>query len=80
MGWNEYQIDILIKERRKRNDEYWTFPGNDRTSFWNSIAETINLGHQTTFTGKQCRDKFQNLVRDHMVRKTLQKLRLIFTK
>ena len=80
MAWNESEINILIKERRKRNEEYWTLPGNDRTSFWNSIAEKINLEYQTNFTGKQCKDKFQNLVRDYVVRKNLQKLKTDFYK
>ena len=80
MTWNESEINILIKERRKRNDEYWTLLGNDRTSFWNSIAEKINLEYQTVYTGKQCKDKFQNLVRDYVVRKNLQKLKTYFYK
>jgi hypothetical protein len=80
MTWNESEISILINERRKRNEEYWTLPGNDRTSFWNSIAEKINLEHQTSLTGKQCKDKFQNLVRDYKVRSNLQKLKTDFYK
>lgn len=71
MVWNDHEVRILINERRNRNEEYWTGAGRDRTSFWNSIAEKINIEFQTSYSGKNCRDKFQNLVRDYTVRKNL---------
>jgi hypothetical protein len=77
MTWNEMQIEILIKERRNRNEEFWSTPGTDRVPFWESIASKINIRFQSTFTGKQCREKFQNLVRETTVRKKLQKLEIL---
>ena len=68
MVWNSYQIRILIDERRARNEEYWSIAGNSRVSFWENIASKINLQFQSSFTGAQCKEKFQNLIREHMVR------------
>lgn len=68
MVWNSYQIRMLIDERRARNEEYWTIAGNSRVSFWENIASKINLQFQASFTGAQCKEKFQNLIREHMVR------------
>jgi hypothetical protein len=68
MIWNDPQTILLIHERKSQNDEYWDLPGNDRTSFWTSVASTINMEFQSTFTYKQCKEKFQNLVREHRVR------------
>ncbi|CAG8488183.1 3544_t:CDS:2 [Ambispora leptoticha] len=33
--------------------------------FWNSITNTINEQFRITYTGYQCKNKFQHLVRDH---------------
>lgn len=68
MSWNDHQTLILISERKTRNEEYWSLPGNDKTSFWQSIASKINLEFRSSFTSKQCKDKFQNLVREFRVR------------
>jgi hypothetical protein len=68
MTWNDYQINILIHERRERNEEYWTLAGNKRNDFWTSIAAKINLEYQSDFTYLQCKEKFQNLVRDYKVK------------
>ena len=68
MPWNDHQTILLIAERRLRNEEYWSLPGNDKTSFWTSVASKINMEFQSTFTFKQCKDKFQNLVREYRVR------------
>jgi hypothetical protein len=67
--WNDYHTDFLINERRNRNEEFYTINGCSKVTFWDSIATKINLEFQTLYTGRQCREKFQNLVRDHMVRK-----------
>lgn len=71
MVWNEGEIKILIDERRSRNEEYWLTPGRDRVSFWTSIAAKINIEYQSSYTAKQCSEKFQNLVRDYTVREIL---------
>ena len=68
MTWNDFQIEILICERRERNEEYWSLSGNSRNDFWRSIASKINLQHQSEFTYSQCKEKFQNLIRDYKVK------------
>lgn len=74
MVWNDYQINLLIEERRSRNEEYWNITGNSRTSFWDSVASKINIEFQCSYTGQQCKEKFQNLVREHMVREKITDL------
>ena len=67
--WTDTQIRILIDERRNRNEEYHNF-GRNRIGFWVSIATKINQGHNTSFNGHQCKEKFSNLVRDYNVSMT----------
>ncbi|CAG8705763.1 1442_t:CDS:2, partial [Acaulospora morrowiae] len=47
------------------NAEYHIIPGSSRMDFWNSIANTINERFGTTYTGYQCKNRFQHLVRGH---------------
>ena len=61
------QLCLLIDQRRNRNAEYYNIPGSSRVDFWNSIANTINQRFGTTYTGQQCNNRFQNLVRDYNV-------------
>ena len=50
--WTDSEIRILIRERARRNAEYWyAYPGWDKSSFWNSIASTINSTCNSSFTG-----------------------------
>lgn len=68
MVWNDPQTNLLIHEQKSRNEEYWALSGNDKTSFWTSVASKINMEFQSAFTSKQCKEKFQNLVREYRVR------------
>ena len=64
------EIRILIKERVRRNMKYWyAFPDRDRSSFWNSIASTINSTFNSSYTGMQCNNKFQSLKTEYYVSK-----------
>src|SRR5438045_9750385 len=67
MTWNDYQLAILIRERKERNEEYWSMPGTDRVPFWDSVTAKINIEFSSSYTSKQCCEKFQNLVRDYKV-------------
>ena len=67
MTWNDHEVAILIRERKERNDEYWNTPETDRVPFWDSVAAKINIELALSYTSKQCREKFQNLVRDYKV-------------
>ena len=67
MTWNDHEVAILIRERKERNDEYWNTPGTDRVPFWDSVAAKINIEFASSYTSKQCREKFQNLVWDYKV-------------
>jgi hypothetical protein len=67
--WNDLEVRILIEERRSRNAEYWAMPGCSKVPFWASVAAKINSQFRSTFTAEQCKEKFQNLVRENKVRK-----------
>src|SRR5271154_3578829 len=59
--WNENTINLLINQRKHRNVEFHRLIGR-KTKFWESVARRINRIAGTTFTGMQCKRKFQNMV------------------
>ncbi|CAH1769952.1 303_t:CDS:2, partial [Entrophospora sp. SA101] len=54
-----------VQIRDEGTMKYYNIPGSSRVDFWNSIAITINQRFGTTYTGQQCNNRFQNLVRDY---------------
>ena len=58
MTWNDHEIATLIRERKERNEEYWNIAGTDRVPFWDSVASKINIEFTSSYTVKQCREKF----------------------
>jgi Myb/SANT-like DNA-binding domain len=67
--WNERTIRLLINQRKHRNGEYYGIIGRSRKNYWNSIARRINRDAGSSFTGNQCRRKFNNLVTHYYVSK-----------
>jgi hypothetical protein len=67
--WTDNQIKLLIKERRENNEYYWDLVGNGKMNFWDRVAVKINLEFGMNYSGKQCREKFQSLVRAYRVSK-----------
>jgi hypothetical protein len=67
--WNDPEIRLLIDERRNRNVEYWEMAGCSKVTFWMSVAGIINSKFRKSYTAQQYKEKFQNLVREHQVRK-----------
>jgi Myb/SANT-like DNA-binding protein len=65
--WHNAETDMLISERRRRNDYYHSIEGRSRAEFWESVARRINYRLNKTFTARQCEQKFRNLVRDYTV-------------
>ncbi len=67
--WNDPEADLLVSERRRRNVEYHLrFRGN-KTEFWESVARRIYRRYNSTYTARQCEQKWRNLVRDYGVSK-----------
>src|SRR6266511_6127700 len=61
---------ILIRERARRNHEYWyNYPDRNRSQFWNSIASTVNSTYNSSYTDTQCSNKFQSLKIEYYVSK-----------
>ena len=67
--WTDNQIKLLIKERRENNEYYWDLVGNGKMNFWDGVAVKINLEFGMNYSGKQCSEKFQSLVRAYRVSK-----------
>src|SRR6266498_3409846 len=68
--WTDNEIRILIRERARRNHEYWyNYPGRNRSQFWNSIASTVNSTCNSNYTGTQCSNKFQSLKNEYYISK-----------
>jgi hypothetical protein len=67
--WCDYETRMLIEERRKANVEYWSMAGCSKVSFWTCIAGKINSTFKSSYTAVQCKEKFQNLIRENTVRK-----------
>jgi len=65
--WGDPETDLLVSERRRRNGEYHSrFRGN-KTEFWQSVAQRIFRRYNSTYTARQCEQKWRNLVRDYGV-------------
>ena len=65
--WGDPETDLLVSERRRRNGEYHSrFRGN-KTEFWQSVAQRIFRRYNSTYTARQCEQKWRNLVRDYSV-------------
>ena len=61
------ETDLLVSERRRRNGEYYSrFRGN-KTEFWQSVTRRIFRRYNSTYTARQCEQKWRNLVRDYSV-------------
>ena len=68
--WRDEEMEVLIRERVRRNMEYWYgYPGRDRSSFWNSIASTVNSTCNSSYISTQCSNKFQSLKNEYYVSK-----------
>ncbi|CAG8731475.1 15403_t:CDS:2 [Cetraspora pellucida] len=61
--WEDAHVRLLVDERKNRNDEFHLIR-KKKAPFWNSVAEKINNKFNTTYTGKQCTEKFSQLVRE----------------
>ena len=64
----ENTINLLINQRKHRNVEFHRIIGI-KDEFWVSVARRINRSADTSFTGTQCKKKFQNMVLTYYVSK-----------
>ncbi|CAG8763835.1 15405_t:CDS:2, partial [Acaulospora morrowiae] len=63
--WTNDHLRSLIDERKTRNVEYYDIVDISREDFWNSIANKINGQFNITYSGYQCKGKFQSLVKNY---------------
>ncbi|CAB5190685.1 unnamed protein product [Rhizophagus irregularis] len=61
--WTDRQLRVLINERKNKNNNFHELNGNMKHNFWKGLASKINLEFRTTYTGRQCKEKFNGLVR-----------------
>ena len=67
--WTDRQLRVLINERKNENNNFHELSGNMKHNFWKGLASKINLEFGTTYTGRQCKEKFNGLVRAYKVYK-----------
>lgn len=67
--WEDPATDLLVSERRRRNDEYHIRYRGNKTEFWNSVSRRIYRSFNRRYTARQCEQKWRNLVRDYGVSK-----------
>ena len=67
--WTKDQLKDLIEKRKLGNEEYHGLNNNMKYNFWKNSASEINIKFGTSYTGKQCKEKFNRLVRDYKVYK-----------
>ena len=68
--WTNPQLDVLINERRRLNFDFH-YSGRSHVTLWNIIAAKINTIFGTSYTGVQCKTKFQNMVSQYHVNKNI---------
>ena len=68
--WTNLHLDVLINERRRLNFDFH-YSGRSHVTLWNIIAAKINTIFGTSYTGVQCKTKFQNLVSQYHVNKKI---------
>ncbi|CAB4484792.1 unnamed protein product [Rhizophagus irregularis] len=61
--WTDRQLRVLINEKKNKNNNFHELSGNIKHNFWKGLASKINLEFRTTYTGRQCKEKFNSLVR-----------------
>ena len=66
--WTNLHLDVLINERRRLNFDFY-YSGRSHVTLWNIIIAKINTIFETSYTGVQCKTKFQNLVSQYHVNK-----------
>jgi hypothetical protein len=67
--WTDSQLRVLINQRKTENDYFHELSCNMKHNYWKGVASKINLEFGTTYTGRQCKEKFQSLVRAYKVYK-----------
>ena len=68
--WTNLHLNVLINERRRLNFDFH-YSGRSHVTLWNIIAAKINTIFGTSYTGVQCKTKFQNLVSQYHVNKKI---------
>ena len=67
--WTDNQLRVLIDKRKSENDNFYELSGNMKHNFWKGVASKINIEFGTTYSGRQCKEKFNGLVRAYKVYK-----------
>ncbi|GET61452.1 hypothetical protein GLOIN_2v1874283 [Rhizophagus irregularis DAOM 181602=DAOM 197198] len=69
--WTDRQLRVLINERKNENDNFHELSGNMKHNFWKGLASKINLEFGTTYTGRQCKEKFNSLKMQLYIEETI---------
>jgi len=69
--WTNDQLQVLIHKREKENKDYYELENSMKCNFWKGVASEINIKFGTSYSGKQCKEKFNGLIRAYKVYKKL---------
>ncbi|CAB4388853.1 unnamed protein product [Rhizophagus irregularis] len=72
--WTDRQLRVLINERKNENDNFHELSDNMKHNFWKGLASKINE-FGTTYTGRQCKEKFNGLVKCNYISRVSQRRR-----
>ena len=53
IDWNDNEVQMLINERKRRNEEYWFMLGRLKLPFWEEVAKKIKEEFSTNVTSLQ---------------------------
>ena len=67
--WDDPETDLLVSERRRRNEEYYRRYRGNKLEFWESVSRRIYRRYHRRYSARQCEQKWRNLVRDYGVSK-----------
>ena len=71
--WDDPETDLLVSERRRRNEEYYRRYRDNKLEFWESVSRRIYRRYHRRYSARQCEQKWRNLVRDYGVSKINKK-------
>jgi len=65
--WGEAETDFLVDERRWQNHDYHFVYWGNKAPFWESMLWRIYWQFNSRYSARQCKTKFQNLIKEYKV-------------
>lgn len=69
MAWILDHVRMLIDYRKADNIYFHQLRNKSKGVYWQELADKINLRFETSYTGHQASQKFQDIIQDCKVNK-----------